>query len=347
MTPPISRPPRRGTGTASSPAARWPPPIASCSSPSTCGPTRSPRSWSTRRGRMSSTSASITSWSRHRPTPHLPPGRRRWAADAEVMLCLGADFAHKNRVFALELVRELQRRHQWPGRLVLAGPHVRYGSSRDQEGVLLAEDPRLAGAVVRMAEVSEAEKAWLLRRAALVLYPTVHEGFGLVPFEAAAAGVPCLWAAGTALGELLPETAAEIVVWDAAATADRALALMRDEAARTANLSAIEDAASRLRWDGHGSRTDRGLPCRLRWADDAGRGARARVGRDARGAQRGRHAPGGARRRPARRPGTTAAGAAVAAATGRPVGGGAEGRLPGHASGGVSRARSPACAGGR
>ena len=33
-------------------------------------------------------------------TPHLPPGRRA-GGDAEVMLCLGADFAHKNRVFAL------------------------------------------------------------------------------------------------------------------------------------------------------------------------------------------------------------------------------------------------------
>ena len=74
--------------------------------------------------------------------------------------------------------------------------------------------------VISLGELSEAAKAWLLRRARLVLYPTVHEGFGLIPFEAAAAGVPCLWAAGTALGELLPETAAEIVPWDAAATAE-------------------------------------------------------------------------------------------------------------------------------
>ena len=195
----------------------------------------------------------------HAVMPPAPAGLRPDGAGAvgdedELMLCLGSDFAHKNRVFALDVLGELQRRHQWPGRLVLAGPHVRYGSSRDREQDVLAEDPRLAAAVVRLGEVSEAEKAWLLGRARLVVYPTVHEGFGLIPFEAAAAGVPCLWAAGTALRELLPGTAAQIVAWDAAATADRALALMRDAPARSANLSAIEAAARDLRWDVTGRR---------------------------------------------------------------------------------------------
>ncbi len=188
------------------------------------------------------------------PEPSCPAGAGSVGAEAELMLCLGSDFTHKNRVFALEVVEELQRRHQWSGRLVLAGPHVRHGSSRDEERALLAQSPRLADAVVGLGEVTDAEKAWLLGRASLVLYPTVHEGFGLIPFEAAAAGVPCLWAAGTALRELLPETAAQIVVWDAAATADRALALMRDEAARRANLAAIEGAAGALRWAATGLR---------------------------------------------------------------------------------------------
>ena len=41
-----------------------------------------------------------------------------------------------------------------------------------------------------------------------MLYPTVQEGFGLVPFEAARAGVPCLFAAQTSLAEVLPREAA-------------------------------------------------------------------------------------------------------------------------------------------
>jgi glycosyltransferase involved in cell wall biosynthesis len=181
--------------------------------------------------------------------PSAPPA----AADAlsgtgEVMLCLGNDYRHKNRVFALRLLDELQRRHAWPGRLVLAGPRVSYGSSRDAEQALLATNPALANAVVGLAEVTDPEREWLLRRAALVLYPTITEGFGLVPYEAAARGVPCLWASGTALSELLPDAAAAIVAWDAAATADRALELMRDDAARARNVAAVREAGAGLSW---------------------------------------------------------------------------------------------------
>jgi glycosyltransferase involved in cell wall biosynthesis len=183
------------------------------------------------------------------PTP--PPGAGALADDdsGEVILCLGTDFRHKNRVFALRLVAALQQRHQWPGRLVLAGPRVVHGSSREQEQQLRAQDHRLAAAVTELDAVTESEKQWLLERAALVLYPTVHEGFGLVPFEAAAHGRPCLWAAGTALSELLPDAAAGIVAWDASVSADRALALMRDPEAARANRAAIAAAAASLRWD--------------------------------------------------------------------------------------------------
>jgi hypothetical protein len=103
--------------------------------------------------------------------------------------------------------------------------------------------------VVDLQAVSEPEKAWLFTRAGLVLYPTVHEGFGLVPFEAADYGVPCMWAAGTSLREVLPEEAAEIVPWDAAETADRALRLLREEKAREALLTTVRSAATGRTWD--------------------------------------------------------------------------------------------------
>lgn len=180
-----------------------------------------------------------------------PGGAEALAADrdAEMILCLGTDFRHKNRVFALRLVQQLQRRHQWRGRLVCAGPHMTWGSSRQQEHALLATDDRLAAAVIELDAVSEAEKRWLLERASLVLYPTVHEGFGLIPFEAAAHGRPCLWAAGSALTELLPDAAAGIVAWDAGASADQALALIRDPKLAHANVDTIAAAAGRLHWD--------------------------------------------------------------------------------------------------
>ena len=87
-------------------------------------------------------------------------------------------------------------------------------------------------------------------RRRLVLYPTVYEGFGLVPFEAAGHGVPCMWAAGTSLSEILPEAAATIVPWDAAATADVAFELMSDQSAPTGTYR----LCARLR------RSSRGMP---------------------------------------------------------------------------------------
>ncbi len=65
-----------------------------------------------------------------------------------------------------------------------SGPRVSQGSSTPDEAQVLALAPGLANAALDFAAVSEAEKAWLYRRARLVLYPTVYEGFGLVPFEA-------------------------------------------------------------------------------------------------------------------------------------------------------------------
>jgi glycosyltransferase involved in cell wall biosynthesis len=168
---------------------------------------------------------------------------------AEVMLCLGTDFRHKNRVFALRVLDELQRRHGWRGRLVLAGQRVARGSSLGDEERLLVEQPALARALVSLGAVSETEKAWLLRRSRLVLYPTVYEGFGLIPFEAADHGAPCLWAAGTSLSEVLPAAEAGIVAWDPASAADRALALMRDESARERQIEAVRRAAANLRWE--------------------------------------------------------------------------------------------------
>ncbi len=178
-----------------------------------------------------------------------PPVGSGLTVGAEFVLCLGTDFRHKNRPFALRILRELQARHGWEGSLVFIGPKVDTGSSRDEEAELQARDPGLRDAVVDLGAVGDAEKEWLLQHARVVVYPTTYEGFGLVPFEAAARGTPCIWAPGTSLSEVLPPEAAAIVPWDAAASADRALELMRVEEARKRQLATIRASAARLTWD--------------------------------------------------------------------------------------------------
>jgi glycosyltransferase involved in cell wall biosynthesis len=183
------------------------------------------------------------------PEPVSPEGASRLPPDAEVMLCIGNDYRHKNRLFALRLLDELRGRRGWPGWLVLAGPRIAHGSSAPDERRLLTERPQLSEAVLELGHVSEAEKEWLLGRARVVLYPSVYEGFGLVPFEAAARGVPCMWAPGTSLSELLADDAASIEAWNPQDTADRALTLLRDPSERRRNVDAIQAAGARLTWD--------------------------------------------------------------------------------------------------
>jgi GT2 family glycosyltransferase/glycosyltransferase involved in cell wall biosynthesis len=170
------------------------------------------------------------------------------------MLCLGTDFRHKNRLFALRVLDELQRRHEWDGRLVLAGPRASPGSSAPDEQLYLEAHPRVAAATFDLGPVTEGEKLWLLSRAALAISPTTYEGFGLIPFEAAEAGLACLFAPQASMEGLLPAEAALIVPWDAGATADRAHELLSDPARREELVRLVREAAGRYPWDATATR---------------------------------------------------------------------------------------------
>ena len=165
------------------------------------------------------------------------------------LLCLGTDFRHKNRLFAIRLLARLRDEHGWRGGLVLAGTHILNGSSLELERELLSERPGLDEAIVTLGAVEEEEKAWLLAHAGAVLYPSAYEGFGMVPFESALAGVPCLFAPQSSLAEVAPPGTATILPWDLAQSARAAHALLTDEARRAEHLAALVGAARELTWD--------------------------------------------------------------------------------------------------
>jgi glycosyltransferase involved in cell wall biosynthesis len=170
-------------------------------------------------------------------------------ADPDFLLCLGADYVHKNRVFALRLLAELRARHGWRGELVFAGAHVSHGSSRESERELLDAHQELRASVIDVGPVDEAEKAWLMAHTAAVVYPSVYEGFGLVPFESALRGVPCLFAPQSSLAEGAAAQSATIVPWDPVPSAAAAYALLTDPAARARHVQALADAARGLTWE--------------------------------------------------------------------------------------------------
>jgi len=182
------------------------------------------------------------------PPPACPPGAESLESDP-YLLCMGTDFLHKNRVFAMDVLAALHERHDWEGRLVLAGPRVRDGSSAGAEASWRTLNRDLSPRVLELPAVDEAEKAWLYEHAAAVIYPTTSEGFGLIPFEAAAAGAPCLFARQASLEELLPDATAAIVPWDAAATADASFAALADPGLRQAMVDEVRASSQRLTWD--------------------------------------------------------------------------------------------------
>ena len=177
--------------------------------------------------------------------PRRPPELASVGEDG-FLACLGSDYRHKNRLFAIRLLEALERRDEFHGDLVFAGLSVSAGSSREEERTYLAERPGLAGRVHDLGAVSEATKAWLLEEAQAVVYPTTSEGFGLVPFEAARAGTPCLFAPVSALAEVLPPSAALLVPWEAEASARRVARVLGPGRGRHELIATIGEAARRF-----------------------------------------------------------------------------------------------------
>lgn len=174
--------------------------------------------------------------------------------DEPFLLCHGTGLGHENRLFALRLLDSLRWRHGWSGRLVLTRPATAAaGSAAEDEAAFLATRPTLAASVVDLGAVDEPERAWLMHHCAAVLHPSTGEGSGRAPFEAAAAGAPCVYAPHSSFTELLPEEAALIVPWDPDATSDATISVLTDPGARAAQVVRVRDAGASLSWDATGA----------------------------------------------------------------------------------------------
>ena len=179
--------------------------------------------------------------------PRTPP--RLTEHERPFLLVLGNRFRHKNTRFAMELLGELRDNHGWDGDLVLAGAEVLHGSGSGEDAAWLLRHPAHAAHVMELGAVHEDEKAWLLAHAAAVVYPSTYEGFGLIPFEAAHAGTPCLVAHVSALRDTVPEALARLVPWNAVASAQRCIGVLTDAQQRGELVDGLREAAAALTWD--------------------------------------------------------------------------------------------------
>ena len=164
------------------------------------------------------------------------------------LLFVGNSYVHKNRLFAFRVAQEMRCHHGWDGVVVCAGGTPRDGASASEERAFLGQRARAGDAYIDLGRVTDSELLWLYGHASLVLFPTLYEGFGLVPFEAAAAGTPCVYAARSSVGEYLPREGALLDLSDAGATASRLAGVLEDDCIGNAIVSAIRRAGESLTW---------------------------------------------------------------------------------------------------
>lgn len=193
------------------------------------------------------------------------------------LLVLGNDFAHKNRDFAVKVFAEMSQRG-YQGSLVLVGYHLDAGSSFSYE---LAGAGSCGARILRTGPVPPDRKVWLIRHAEAVLYPTSCEGFGLIPFEAAALGTPTAFVRFGPLAETLPGVKA-CSSWRVSAFADLVLSLIADPREQLEQIAAAQRS---LTWERCARETigayrdmlDARAPWHAAVAADAGPGALARL----------------------------------------------------------------------
>ena len=163
------------------------------------------------------------------------------------VLVLGNDFVHKNRDFAIRVWEEVLNRGIGCD-LVLAGLHVRSSSGGESERSLLLTHTNLRGRYHTVGHVSSGSRAWLLKYAAAVLYPSSAEGFGFVPYEAAAMGTPTTFTSFGPLREVSRLTSVP-QNWTVEAYADDLGRLLTDEGAAQERVEELKKSLERHTWD--------------------------------------------------------------------------------------------------
>ncbi len=167
-------------------------------------------------------------------------------ATHDFILVLGNDFNHKNRDFAIEVWEELLNQGHTVD-LVLAGLHVKSSSSKDQEKTLIKKHVNLRGQVHTLGHVTSEERAWLLSNAKAALYPSSAEGFGFVPYEAAAMNTPSTFTAFGPLKEISQLTNLP-TDWDVQQFAQDLGQLLASEATAQERVDQLNEIIRELTW---------------------------------------------------------------------------------------------------
>jgi len=146
---------------------------------------------------------------RFRPAPacEVRAVRERYGLPASYLLHVGSIWPKKNLTTLARAYVELVRSDGYDGALVLVGRAYRAGGDPLLDAFLQYHGD--VGRVILTGPVPQADLPALYTGASCFVFPSVHEGFGLVPLEAMACGTPVV---ATRVGAL-PETAGDDILY--------------------------------------------------------------------------------------------------------------------------------------
>ena len=171
----------------------------------------------------------------------LPPAGPHPAPGSPYVLALGSADRRKDLTTLVAAFDALASEHR-DLRLVHAGPD---GDASDDLAGAIDRSPH-RDRIERLGWVDDGARAALIEQAAAVAYPSLYEGFGLVPLEAMSAGRPVV----TTRAPAIPEAAGDAAVYVDAGDAD-ALAGSLQQVLTDRELAADLGARGRARAAGY------------------------------------------------------------------------------------------------
>jgi glycosyltransferase involved in cell wall biosynthesis len=170
--------------------------------------------------------------------PGLAPAPAGENVDGGYFLTVGAVEPRRNHLTLLDAFERAGRPLRW---VVVGRAHYR--------GEPILERLRAAPGVEVRGWVPDDELERLYRGARFVALPSHHEGFGFVPLEAMARGVPAAVATGSALDETAGDAALRVEPGDAAGWADALQRLAGDAALRAGLVAKGRERAATFTWE--------------------------------------------------------------------------------------------------
>ncbi len=130
--------------------------------------------------------------------------KRKYRLPDAFILHVGSISRKKNLLPVVQAVARLKRTG-WAVKLVLVGRI--YGKAQDEALPLYINEEGLSDQVIMWGAVPDEDLAAIYNCAAVLAFPSLQEGFGLVPLEAMACGLPVVTSGAAAIREVAGEAA--------------------------------------------------------------------------------------------------------------------------------------------